>query len=108
MDQTDVGCDEAIPVEEIRKLRPLLWMSRALKFVLWCLLLWLFITIEFGLVYFVVSFLYLLYKSTRTQPKQTGEVSAYSVFNENCEQITGTFSADQFERQFRFRPRNTE
>ena len=35
----------------------------------------------------------------RTGPKRAGEISAYSVFNPNCETIEGTFTAEQFERE---------
>ena len=31
--------------------------------------------------------------------RQKGELSAYSVFNENMERIDGTFTAEQFEER---------
>ena len=33
--------------------------------------------------------------------RKAGEASAYSVFNENCEAIDGTFTAQQFEQNLR-------
>ncbi|KAG1663866.1 SAYSvFN domain-containing protein 1 [Nymphon striatum] len=68
--------------------------------ILWCLLMLLFLKIEFGAVFFASSLLIFLFLNTRTEPKKDGEISAYSVFNPNCESITGTFSAEHFERQF--------
>ena len=35
----------------------------------------------------------------KESPKKDGELSAYSVFNPNCEQLEGTFTAEQFERE---------
>ena len=36
--------------------------------------------------------------------RKAGEASAYSVFNENCEAIDGTLTAQQFEREIRHGP----
>ena len=33
--------------------------------------------------------------------RKAGEASAYSVFNENCEEIAGTFSGEKFDKQLR-------
>lgn len=63
-----------------------------------------FLNIQFGAVYFVVTVLIGIYLNTRTRPKQEGEVSAYSVFNENCKSIDGTINVEQFEREIRFGP----
>lgn len=52
------------------------------------------------MVYLVISGLLFIYFNTRTGPKKEGEVSAYSVFNPNCEAIDGTLKAEQFEREF--------
>ncbi|CAH2045007.1 unnamed protein product, partial [Iphiclides podalirius] len=43
-------------------------------------------------------------ESWSTRPKKRGEVSAYSVFNENCTSIDGTLKAEQFEREIRYGP----
>ncbi|KAK7788563.1 hypothetical protein R5R35_011752 [Gryllus longicercus] len=59
---------------------------------------------EFGAVYFVVSLLFFIWKNTRTGPKKKNEISAYSVFNPNCEAIDGTLKAEQFEREIRYGP----
>lgn len=72
-----------------------------------CLILWgtfwtIFIELQFGTVYFILSLLIGICLNTRTQPKNKGEVSAYSVFNKNCESIDGTLKAEQFEKEIRY------
>jgi len=73
---------------------------------LWTTLYTLAIHLEFGTVYLIVSVLYAIWKNTRTGPKKQGEVSAYSVFNHNCEAIAGTLKAEQFEQEIRYGPLN--
>lgn len=74
-----------------------------------CVMLWatfwaIFIKLQFGTVYFILSLLIGVFLNTRTRPKDKGEVSAYSVFNKNCESIDGTLKAEQFEREIRYGP----
>ncbi|XP_019607119.1 SAYSvFN domain-containing protein 1 [Rhinolophus sinicus] len=76
-----------------------------LKVLLWLVLLGLFVELEFGLVYFVLSLFYWMYVGTRgPEEKEEGEKSAYSVFNPGCEAIQGTLSAEQLERELLLRP----
>ncbi|XP_077017808.1 SAYSvFN domain-containing protein 1 [Tamandua tetradactyla] len=76
-----------------------------LKVLLWLVLLGLFVELEFGLAYFVLSLFYWMYVGTRgPEEKKEGEKSAYSVFNPGCEAIQGTLTAEQFERELQFRP----
>ncbi|XP_072498096.1 SAYSvFN domain-containing protein 1 isoform X1 [Notamacropus eugenii] len=76
-----------------------------LKVALWLVLLGLFVELEFGLVYFVLSLFYWMYVGTRGPgEKKEGEKSAYSVFNPGCESIQGTLTAEQFERELQFHP----
>lgn len=70
-----------------------------LCFVLWTTVYAIFIKLEFGIVYLIVSGLVLMYVNTRTGPKKKNEISAYSVFNKNCEKIPGTFDAEQLQRE---------
>ncbi|XP_053568653.1 SAYSvFN domain-containing protein 1 [Bombina bombina] len=71
-----------------------------LKILLWLVLLGLFVELEFGLAYFIISMFYWLYEGTRGPgEKRRGEKSAYSVFNPGCEAIQGTITAEQFERE---------
>ncbi|XP_054424709.1 SAYSvFN domain-containing protein 1 [Pteronotus mesoamericanus] len=76
-----------------------------LKVLLWLVLLGLFVELEFGLAYFVLSLFYWMYVGTRGPgEKKEGEKSAYSVFNPGCEAIQGTLTAEQFERELQLRP----
>ncbi|XP_077198133.1 SAYSvFN domain-containing protein 1 isoform X2 [Paroedura picta] len=76
-----------------------------LKFLLWLVLLGLFVELEFGLPYFVLSMFYWIYVGTRGPgERQSGEKSAYSVFNPGCEAIQGTLTAEQLERELQYRP----
>ncbi|XP_043820134.1 SAYSvFN domain-containing protein 1 [Dromiciops gliroides] len=76
-----------------------------LKVALWLVLLGLFVELEFGLVYFVLSLFYWMYVGTRGPgEKKKGEKSAYSVFNPGCESIQGTLTVEQFERELQFHP----
>lgn len=76
-----------------------------LKGLLWLVLLGLFVELEFGLAYFVLSLFYWMYVGMRGPEERTeGEKSAYSVFNPGCEAIQGTLSAEQLERELHLRP----
>lgn len=74
-----------------------------LYFTLWASLYGIFIKLEFGIVYLIISSIVIMYLNTRTKPKRKGEVSAYSVFNRNCKSIDGTLKAEQLEKQLLFR-----
>ena len=58
------------------------------KFILWACLYAIFIQLEFGVVYFIISMIILIYYSTSVH-KKTG-FSAYSVFNPKTEQLKGS------------------
>ncbi|KAK4884371.1 hypothetical protein RN001_000642 [Aquatica leii] len=75
-----------------------------LYFVLWITLYLIFLKLQFGLVYLVTSALIGIYLNTRTSKRKKNEISAYSVFNKNCESIDGTLKAEQFEREIRMGP----
>ncbi|XP_053950089.1 uncharacterized protein LOC128858120 [Anastrepha ludens] len=68
----------------------------------WITLYVIAIKLQFGIVYLMLSALIGIYFNTRTTPKKRNEISAYSVFNKNCESIDGTLKAEQFEREIRF------
>lgn len=83
------------------------WTRLDYMFYSCCLLFWvtlyaIFIQLQFGTVFFLLSCILGIYLNTRTRPKLQGEVSAYSVFNKNCESIDGTLKAEQFEREIRY------
>lgn len=73
-----------------------------LKIVFWFLLWGFFIQVEFGTVFVFLSMFYWLYCSMNEGTRKPWEPSAYSVFNENCERIEGTLSAEQFEKELKF------
>lgn len=75
---------------------------KVLKVVLWCLLMALFVTLEFGAVFFIISVFYFMFTNFRTTEKSPNELSAYSVFNPHCESIKGTLTAQQFENEIKF------
>lgn len=72
--------------------------------IVWLTLYAIFLKLQFGAVFFVISALLGIYFNTRTRPRRIGEVSAYSVFNQNCVSIDGTLKAEQFEKEIRFGP----
>ena len=71
-----------------------------LKFVLWLILFFIFIKLEFGLVYFIISLIVAIYLNT-SKTKKKGVLSAYSVFNPNLERLNGTFTSDHVEKSIR-------
>ncbi|RZF42500.1 hypothetical protein LSTR_LSTR004419 [Laodelphax striatellus] len=75
------------------------WTKLTLYTSLWAFLFVLAVHAEFGAVYFVISLMVILWKNTRTGPKKAGELSAYSVFNPNCEAIEGTLDAEQLQKE---------
>nr|XP_043068050.1 uncharacterized protein LOC108129790 [Drosophila bipectinata] len=83
--------------------------NNTLKYILWFVYFLFWVTVyviaielKFGLVYLMFSALFAIYFNTRTGPKKRNEMSAYSVFNKNCESIDGTLKAEQFEREIRY------
>ena len=88
-------------VTDSRRLRITLFLLKLMFWVfLWCF----FIEIEFGTVFFVLSMFYFVYTSMQDGTRKPWEPSAYSVFNDNCEEIDGTLNAEQFERELKFGP----
>lgn len=76
-----------------------------LKVLLWAVLLALFVELELGLPYFVLSLLYWMYAGTRgPAERRQEELSAYSVFNPGCVPIRGTLTVEQLERELYYRP----
>lgn len=76
----------------------------SIYFIIWVTTYIIFLKLQFGAVFFVLSLLIGIYLNTRTRPRRKGEVSAYSVFNENCTSIEGTLKPEQFEREIRYGP----
>lgn len=67
-----------------------------LVFLLWLIFLIIFVKLEFGVVYFIISVLIGIYFNTgRRRP---GTKSAYSVFNPNVERLQGQITAEQLQQ----------
>uniref|UniRef100_A0A096M8T7 SAYSVFN motif domain containing 1 n=1 Tax=Poecilia formosa TaxID=48698 RepID=A0A096M8T7_POEFO len=76
-----------------------------LKVLLWVVLLGLFVELEFGLPFFIISLFYWLYEGLRSpEPRKPGELSAYSVFNPDCQPLLGSLTAEQLEGEMGYRP----
>lgn len=58
--------------------------------------------IEFGAVFILLSGFYFIWTNTRTEPRKPDEISAYSVFNPNCERIQGTLDAETLEKEMKY------
>lgn len=70
------------------------------KLVVWIGLYYLFIQIEFGVIYFLLTCFYLIFANMgHTKPGEIKGPSAYSVFNEG-KNLPGSFSAEGLERAF--------
>ena len=118
-ERTEGGCHlddsgvEALPREAYSQNRspspdvsrvPSPWYMTLLKVLLWFILWALFIEIEFGVPYLIVSALYFIFVSLRGSRRKPWEPSAYSVFNKGCEAIDGTLSGEQIDRELRMGP----
>uniref|UniRef100_A0A914Y6G1 SAYSvFN domain-containing protein n=1 Tax=Panagrolaimus superbus TaxID=310955 RepID=A0A914Y6G1_9BILA len=61
---------------------------------------------QFGIVYFMFSAFLMLFLNLGS--RKEGELSAYSVFNPNCERLLGQITAEQFERDMMIRRNENE
>jgi len=76
-----------------------LTIDAILKFILWILLYYVFLRLEFGTVYFIFSIFVLMF--TNLGKRKKGEMSAYSVFNKNQKALPGSLQASQFEAEIK-------
>lgn len=81
------------------------WQRSIFFMSLWAICYLLAVLVGFGAVYFIVSLLVFICLNTRNSNRAMGttteELSAYSVFNKNCERLPGTLTAEQFEKTLR-------
>ena len=82
---------------------PVIGNAFLLKVALWFILLGLFVELEFGIVYVILSLFFIIYFNTSTKRRSKNKLSAYSVFNKDYEKIDGTFTAEQFEKELTHR-----
>lgn len=73
-------------------------------FCFWATCWMIAIELKFGVVYLLFSALFGVYFNTRTGPKRKNEVSAYSVFNKDCESIKGTLTGEQLAGEMIYGP----
>ena len=71
------------------------------KLMMWVIGQLVFNVLGFGIVYFTTSLFALIWLNLGTKKRQQGELSAYSVFNENCQNIEGTLTGEQFDAEIR-------
>lgn len=102
--------DEAIQKNDVvqQESSKLKYITYLLWFCFWFTCWLIAIELRFGIVYLLFSALFGVYFNTRTGPKAKNEVSAYSVFNENCESINGTLKAEQFDQEIRYGPMSVQ
>ncbi len=65
--------------------------------IAWIILLIISNKFKLAFLYLIGTGLYLIFTNLGT--RKEGEISAYSVFNKNCEKILGTFDSNQIERE---------
>ena len=82
---------------------PVVGNASILKILLWLILFGLFVELEFGIVYVIISLFVIIYFNTSTTKRSKNKLSAYSVFNKDYEKIDGTFTAEQFEKELTHR-----
>lgn len=78
------------------------WSRFLLYLLIWISMFSISIYVEFGVIFLILSGFYVIWTNTRTGPKRPNEISAYSVFNPNCESIDGTLDAKQLESEIRY------
>ncbi|VVD00982.1 unnamed protein product [Leptidea sinapis] len=104
LEDTTEGIEESEvpPTEENQETWKYFLVKWSIYSIIWLTLFIYFIKLQFGAVFFVISALVGICLNTRTRPKKKGEISAYSVFNENCESIGGTLNAEQLQKEMMF------
>jgi len=103
--ENDTSEDLEIDDESDEEWKPIDWAILVVKFMVWLCLQVVFVKIEFGAVFFLFTGVFLML--TNMSKRRHDQMSAYSVFNPNCEAIDGTLTAQQFEREIRHGPTAT-
>jgi hypothetical protein len=75
---------------------PIIGNAYFLYFALWFIMYLFMVECGFGIVYLTSSLIISIFFNLGK--RRSGELSAYSVFNPNCQRLDGTFSSDDFER----------
>lgn len=85
--------------DEVEAEEPFNWIKLTASVLIWICLFSYSVYIEFGAIFFIFSCFYVIWTNTRTRLRKPNEVSAYSVFNPNCEPIEGTLDAKKLESE---------
>ncbi|XP_054153571.1 uncharacterized protein LOC128952238 [Oppia nitens] len=75
------------------------WIVLSVKVLIYLLLQIIAFLLQFGAVFFSIALLVFICTNLSNRSKQKGELSAYSVFNPNCQPIHGTVSAKDLQNQ---------
>lgn len=94
--------DEDHSPEDTKPAGKFLSVLTVLKILLWIVVFFLFVELEWGAVFVVFSAFFFIFTNMRSGRRKPWEPSAYSVFNPGCEPIEGTLKPEQFEREIRY------
>ena len=75
-------------------------LKKLIIILIWIYFYKLFIEWEFGIIYFLCTIIVLIF--TNLGKRKPGELSAYSVFNPNFEQLPGTLTSDMIQNGMGF------
>ena len=98
----DTSSDEEEEIATVHNCISICDLKCVVRTLVWICLFAFFVHIEFGMVYFMVSGLVIMYYSMKKRQRRPGEPSAYSVFNRHMQRITGTFMAKPLEQQLEY------
>mmetsp|Transcript_25772 Transcript_25772/g.42313 ORF Transcript_25772/g.42313 Transcript_25772/m.42313 type:complete len:210 (+) Transcript_25772:183-812(+) len=83
------------PIDQVQHLLSKVPSHIYVKFFIWAILFYAFVRIEFGFVYFLLSFFFVIVRWGLGQ-RNAGDRSAYSIFNPGCESLPGSLQASAF------------
>jgi hypothetical protein len=78
---------------------PYLFNRYTIILIVWCIVYYYFILIQFGSLYFLVSVIIFIFCNLNENSKSSNSLSAYSVFNDNYQSIHGSLSREQLESE---------
>ena len=87
---------------EVTKRSAVDWAILIVKLLIYVIGQYVAYLVEFGAVFLCVSLLCFIWLSLDDRKRKRDELSAYSVFNPNFEEIDGTVTADQLKKQLTF------
>lgn len=67
------------------------------KFLIYLILQYIFFIFQFGAVFFIFACFYLILTNLNDRRRRKNDLSAYSVFNKDCQRLPGTVTAEQLQ-----------